>query len=85
MCKENKRDIEEIKPDYIEGLTFHYVDRMSEVLDIAITNQKVKNAKVLEVKSNYKTNTVGTLNNSFIGSSFCFLTDIILSSQLRYK
>ena len=48
LCKENKRDIEEIKPDYIEGLTFHYVDRMSEVLDIAITNQKVKNAKVLE-------------------------------------
>lgn len=45
LCKENKRDIEEIKPDYIEGLTFHYVDRMSEVLDIAITSQKVKNAK----------------------------------------
>ena len=50
LCKENKRDIEEIKPDYIEGLTFHYVDKMSEVLDIAITNQKVKNAKVLETK-----------------------------------
>ncbi|WP_445716649.1 endopeptidase La [Flavobacterium sp.] len=50
LCKENKRDIEEIKADYIEGLTFHYVDRMSEVIDIAITNQKVKNAKVLEVK-----------------------------------
>ena len=50
LCKENKRDIEEIKADYIEGLTFHYVDRMSEVLDIAITNQKVKNAKVLETK-----------------------------------
>ena len=27
LCKENKRDIEEIKPDYIEGLTFHYVDK----------------------------------------------------------
>ena len=50
LCKENKRDIEEIKPDYIEGLTFHYVDKMSEVLDIAITNQKVKNAKSLVVK-----------------------------------
>lgn len=51
LCKENKRDIEEIKADYIEGLTFHYVDRMSEVLDIAITNQKVKNAKNLESKN----------------------------------
>ena len=50
LCKENKRDIEEIKADYIEGLTFHYVDRMSEVLDIAITNQKVKNAKDLGTK-----------------------------------
>ena len=50
MCKENKRDIEEIKPDYIEGLTFHYVDKMSEVLDIAITSQKVKNAKEVTSK-----------------------------------
>jgi ATP-dependent Lon protease len=50
LCKENKRDIEEIKPNYIEGLTFHYVDKMSEVLDIAITQQKVKNAKSLDFK-----------------------------------
>ncbi|WP_313808216.1 endopeptidase La [Flavobacterium sp.] len=45
LCHENKRDIDEIKPEYLEGLTFHYVDRMSEVLEIAITEQKVKNAK----------------------------------------
>jgi ATP-dependent Lon protease len=50
LCKENKRDIDEIKPNYIEGLTFHYVDKMSEVLDIAITQQKVKNAKSLDFK-----------------------------------
>jgi ATP-dependent Lon protease len=50
LCKDNKRDIEEIKPDYIEGLTFHYVDKMSEVLDIAITSQKVKNAKEVTSK-----------------------------------
>jgi ATP-dependent Lon protease len=47
LCHENKRDIDEIKEDYIKGLTFHYVKEMSEVLDIAITNQKVKNAKKL--------------------------------------
>jgi ATP-dependent Lon protease len=47
LCAENKRDIDEIKPDYIKGLTFHYVKEMSEVLQVAITDQKVKNAKKL--------------------------------------
>ena len=48
LCHENKSDIEEIKANYLEGLTFHYVKEMSEVIDIAITNQKVKNAKTIE-------------------------------------
>ena len=47
MCVQNKRDIEEIDQSYLKGLTFHYVDDMSEVLDIALTKQKVKNAKKL--------------------------------------
>ncbi len=47
LCYENKRDIDEIKAEYLEGLTFHYVKEMSEVLAIAITDQKAKNAKVL--------------------------------------
>jgi ATP-dependent Lon protease len=47
LCHENKSDIDEIKSEYIEGLTFHYVKEMSDVLKIALTNQKVKNAKVL--------------------------------------
>ncbi len=47
MCYENKQDIDEIKPEYIEGLTFHYVKEMSEVLKFAITDQKVKHAKIL--------------------------------------
>ncbi|CAM4010294.1 MULTISPECIES: endopeptidase La [Flavobacterium] len=47
LCSENKRDIDEIKPDYLKGLTFHYVDKMSEVVEIAITDQKVKSAKKL--------------------------------------
>ncbi len=47
MCRENKRDIDEIKAEYLEGLTFHYVSEMSEVLKYALTNEKVKNAKVL--------------------------------------
>ncbi len=47
MCIENKRDIDEIKAEYIEGLTFHFVREMSEVLKYALTDEKVKNAKVL--------------------------------------
>lgn len=48
LCHENKSDIDEIKLEYLEGLTFHYVKEMSEVLQIAITEQKVKNAKKLD-------------------------------------
>jgi ATP-dependent Lon protease len=47
LCQDNKSDIDEIKQEYLEGLTFHYVKEMSEVLKIAITDQNVKNAKVL--------------------------------------
>jgi len=47
LCADNKRDIEEIKPEYLKGLTFHYVKDMDEVLDLAITKTKVKKAKKL--------------------------------------
>jgi ATP-dependent Lon protease len=47
LCADNKHDIDEIKADYLDGLTFHYVREMSEVIALAITNQKVKNAKTL--------------------------------------
>jgi len=47
MCVENKQDVEEIKAEYIEGMTFHYVREMSEVLKFALTDEKVKNAKTL--------------------------------------
>ncbi|MBD0832802.1 endopeptidase La [Aestuariibaculum sediminum] len=47
LCEENKRDIEEIKQEYLKGLTFHYVSDMSEVIAIAVTKQKVNKAKTL--------------------------------------
>ena len=47
LCADNERDIKEIKESYLKGLTFHYVKEMSEVIDIAITDEKVKNAKEL--------------------------------------
>ncbi|CAI8156772.1 MAG: Lon protease 2 [Polaribacter sp. SA4-10] len=47
LCAENRKDILEIKESYLKGLTFHYVNEMKEVIDIALTKQKVKNAKKL--------------------------------------
>ena len=47
MCIDNKRDIEEIKPEYLKGLKFHYVADMQEVIDIAVTKSKVVNYKKL--------------------------------------
>lgn len=47
LCEDNKRDIDEIKPEYLKGLKFHYVKEMSDVLTLALTKDKVKNAKKL--------------------------------------
>ncbi len=42
LCKKNKRDIEEIDEQYIKGIDFHFVDKVSEVLDIALLKSKVE-------------------------------------------
>jgi ATP-dependent Lon protease len=47
LCEDNRKDILEIKEDYLKGLVFHYVNDMQEVIDIAITNESVKNPKQL--------------------------------------
>jgi ATP-dependent Lon protease len=47
LCEENKRDINEIKPEYLKGLKFHYVSEMKDVLKIALTDQKVQSPKQL--------------------------------------
>ena len=36
LCKANEKHVNEINPVYLKGLKFHYVDRMEEVLKIAI-------------------------------------------------
>ena len=41
MSEKNRKDIEDIKPSYLDGLTFHYVKTMDEVLGIALLNEKV--------------------------------------------
>jgi ATP-dependent Lon protease len=42
LCEKNRKDIDEIKQDYLKGLTFHFVTQMKEVIDIALTKEKVK-------------------------------------------
>jgi ATP-dependent Lon protease len=41
LCKDNRKHVEEIEADYIKGLTFHYVDRMEEVLEKALILNRV--------------------------------------------
>lgn len=50
LCKENKKNIDEIKPLYLKGLTFQYVDDIKEVLDIALLEEKVKQPLDLTIK-----------------------------------
>ncbi len=40
LSEDNKRDIMEIKPDYIKGLKFHYLTDMIDVLDLALVKKK---------------------------------------------
>jgi ATP-dependent Lon protease len=36
LCSANQKDIDEIKPVYLKGLNFHFVDNIMEVLDFAL-------------------------------------------------
>ena len=44
MSKENEKDIKEINEKYVHGLTFHFVENVEEVLNIALLQDKVDNA-----------------------------------------
>ncbi|MBL4706805.1 MAG: endopeptidase La, partial [Flavobacteriales bacterium] len=43
LCDSNRKDIEDVKADYLKGMTFHYVKEMMEVLEIGLLDEKVKN------------------------------------------
>jgi ATP-dependent Lon protease len=44
LSKENQKDIGEIKADYIQGVNFHYIDEMIEVIELALLKEKVDKA-----------------------------------------
>ena len=45
LCHDNRRDIDEINPDYLKGITFHYISSISEAIPLALLNKKTRNEK----------------------------------------
>jgi len=43
LCERNRKDLEEINQQYIKGLTIHFVENVSDVLELALLKEKVKN------------------------------------------
>ena len=41
LSEDNKKDLEEIKEAYISGVTFHFVKTISEVLGLALLEEKI--------------------------------------------
>jgi ATP-dependent Lon protease len=48
LSSKNKQDINEINPDYLKGIEIHYVNKMNEVLNLALLEEKVTNPKNIE-------------------------------------
>ena len=44
LSKQNRKDILDINEKYVNGMTFHYVNTLKEVTDIALLNEKIKGA-----------------------------------------
>ncbi len=61
LCKDNKKHVEEIEQEYIQGLKFHYVDKMEEVLELAIGLKKVEKAKEADGAKSKKQKVVGVV------------------------
>ncbi|MGV3588980.1 MAG: endopeptidase La [Adhaeribacter sp.] len=49
LCVKNRKDISEISAEYLKGLNIHYVDKVDEVLELALLPEKVKNPLHLTV------------------------------------
>lgn len=43
LSEDNRKDIEEIKDSYLEGLNFHYINEMIQLTDIALEKEKINN------------------------------------------
>jgi ATP-dependent Lon protease len=54
LCVDNKKDIEDIKKDYIKDLKFHYVEQMIDVVKLALLKEKVDNPIDFTIKEDKK-------------------------------
>lgn len=54
MCKDNRKDIEEIPEIYRKGVEFHYVENVQDVWNFALTDEKVDNPIDLSIKEEEK-------------------------------
>ena len=54
MCNSNKKDIEEIPDVYLKGLSFHYVENIWDVWNIALTDELVKDAITFDLTEESK-------------------------------
>jgi len=59
LCHKNKRDIDEIDEQYVKGITFHFVDKVEEVLEIALLKTMVDDPLKFTFDN---PNKVGTVN-----------------------
>lgn len=51
LSEENRKDFNDIKEDYVKGLKFHFLENMSDVLELALLKEKVKDPLIFEVKA----------------------------------
>ena len=49
LSKDNEKDIKEINSKYLKGLKFYYIERMIEVIEIALTSKNAINLKKLNL------------------------------------
>ena len=50
MCKDNRKDIEEIPEMYLKGVSFHYVEDVQDVWQFALTDEKVENPITFDIE-----------------------------------
>jgi ATP-dependent Lon protease len=58
LCIDNKKDVMEIKKEYIKDLKFYYVEQMIDVVKLALLKEKVANPLDLTIKIEDKTKTL---------------------------
>jgi ATP-dependent Lon protease len=52
LSVKNKKDIDEIEKEYIKDLKFYFVETIQQVLDLALTKEKVKKPLIFKIEEN---------------------------------